>query len=179
MSSTSIPTSAATTRGPTRVEAVFHHHETVARAVERLSEKSVPADSIRVFVSGPSGERRREIAVEDESGALKGALIGAGIGAFAGLLIAIAVGTGMYGPVGTGIFSLGGIVGALRAMLAVGAVGVPIGGLLGMGYWQGRKKIAKDDFEEGTAVVVVESDELCQLARETLDASGASEVTVE
>lgn len=165
-------------RPSTTVEGVFHDRETLTRAVERLSEKSVPADSIRVFVRDESGERRREIAVEDESGVLRGALIGAGVGALVGLLIAIGVATGMFGPVGTEIFSVDGVLGALRAMLAAAAAGVPLGGVLGLGYWQGRKKIARTDFEEGTAVVVVESDQLSELAKRTLEEVGASDVSV-
>lgn len=165
-------------RRSTIVEGVFHDRRSVTRAVEALAEKSVPADSVRVLVRDDSGEHRREIPVEDESGALRGAIIGAGVGAVVGLAIAVAVGTGMAGPAGAGILSLEGLAGAFRAMLAAAAAGVPLGGLLGMGYWRGRKKISEEDFQRGTAVVVVESDELSQLARETLRGAGASDVTV-
>lgn len=165
-------------RRSTTVEGVFHDRGSVTRAVEALAEKSVPADSVRVFVRDRSGERRREVPVEDESGALRGAIIGAGVGAVLGLAIAVAVGAGMLGATGTGILSLEGLTGALGAILAAAAAGVPLGGLLGMGYWRGRKRIADVELEEGTAVVVVESDELSPLAQDTLRDAGASDVTV-
>lgn len=165
-------------RRRTTVEGVFHDLPSVTRAVEALAEKSVPADSVRVFVRDRSGERRREVPVEDESGALRGAIIGAGVGAVVGLAIAFAVGTGTLGPAGAGILSLEGLTGALRAMVAAAAAGVPLGGLLGMGYWRGRKRITDVELQEGTAVVVVESDELSQLAQDTLRSAGATNVTV-
>lgn len=162
----------------TRVTGVFHGRRSVVRAVERLSEKSVPADSIRVVVHGPAGERR-EVPVEDESGALRGAAMGAAFGGVAGLLIVVAATTGLLGPAGVDALSLQGIAGALRAVIGGAAASVPLGALLGMGYWQGRKRISGADFESGSATVVVESDELAELARKTLDAAGASDVSVD
>lgn len=163
---------------PTVVEGAFTDRKTLIRAVERLAEKSVPADSISVFVQGESGERRREVEVEDEPGALRGALFGAAAGAVMGLAISIAVAAGMLGSVDLGIFSARGLMGALRAMAAGAAAAVPLGALLGMGHWQGRKKIDAEELKGGRAVVVVESDELSHLAREILEGVGASDVRV-
>lgn len=162
----------------TTVEGVFDDRKSVVRAVERLSQKSVPADSIRVLVRDADGRRQREIEVEDESGALRGAVIGAVLGGLLGLVIAIAVATGAYGPVEIGILTFRGISGAISAILATAAAAVPLGALLGLGYWQGRKRIDADELESGTAVVVVASDELSELARRVLTDAGASSVEV-
>lgn len=162
----------------TTVEGIFGDRKSVVRAVERLSQKSVPADSIRVFVRDADGERQREIEVEDESGALRGAVIGAVLGGLLGLVIAIAVAMGAYGPVEIGVLTFRGISGAISAILATAAAAVPLGALLGLGYWQGRKRIDADELESGTAVVVVASDELSELARRVLTDAGASSVEV-
>lgn len=159
------------------VEASFTDRTTLVRAVERLAEKSVPADSISVFVHDGSGGRR-EVAVEDEPGALRGALIGAVVGAVTGLAISIAVAAGMLGSVDVGIISARGLTGALRAMAAGAAAAVPLGALLGMGHWRGRKKIEAEELRSGKAVVIVESDELSELAREVLKGVGGSDVRV-
>lgn len=174
ISTSTTPSSAATPS--TTVEGVFDDRKAVVRAVERLSQKSVPADSIRVFVRDAGGERRREIEVEDESGALRGAVIGAILGGLLGLGIAIAVATGVYGPVEVGFLSFRGLSGAISAILATAGAAVPLGALLGLGYWQGRKRIDADELESGSAVVVVSSDELAELARRVLTDAGASKV---
>lgn len=169
-----IPPSTSTSAGGT-VSAVFHDRDAVTRAVERLTEKSVPADSIRVFVEDGRGGRR-EIPVEDESGVLRGALMGAVVGAAVGLGIVVAVALGYYGPAEVDVLSFRGVTGAMRAILGAAAAAVPLGALLGLGHWRGRKKISRDDFEEGEATVVVESDELATLAREVLEDMGGSNV---
>lgn len=173
------PTDAVPTRSPTTstaVRGVFRDRDALIRAVEGLAEKSVPADSVHVYVHDASGEPAREIPVEDESGALRGALIGAALGGGVGLLTVIAVATGVWGTPQIGILSFRGIAGALRAILGGAAAAVPLGALLGLGYWQGRKKISRSDFDTGTASVVVESDELSKLAERVLRDAGASDV---
>lgn len=171
----SVPSPSAPSSPPDRTEisAVFRDRDAVVRAVERLAEKSVPADSVRVFVDDGRGGRR-EIPVEDESGALRGALIGAAVGAAIGVAIVVAVALGLYGPAEVGVLSFRGVAGALRAILGGAAAAVPLGALLGLGYWRGRKKISEDDFRSGTATVVVESDELSELARRVLQEAGGS-----
>lgn len=162
----------------TRVTGVFRKRSTVVRAVERLSRKSVPSDSIRVFVHGPEGERR-EIPVEDESGTLRGAIWGAICGGLLGLAIALAAAVGLLGPTTVDAFGFRGLAGVFRAALGGAAAAVPLGALLGLGFWDGRKRISQEDFQKGTATVVVESDELAELARLTLHEAGALNVTVD
>ena len=171
-------TPSETVQPGTTVEAVFSDRSSVIRAVERLSEKSVPSDSIHVFVLDEDGRRRREVEVEDEPGALRGALIGAGLGAVAGLLAVIVVASGASGPVQVGFLTFRGISGAISAVLAMAAAAVPLGALLGMGHWQGRKKIDREELRSESALVTVESDELSELAERTLRDVGAEDVRV-
>lgn len=162
----------------TRVTGVFRRRSRVVRAVERLSRKSVPFDSIRVFVHAKNGDRR-EIPVEDESGTLRGAIWGAVAGGLLGLGVAVAAMLGLFGPSGVAAVSFRGVAGALRAVIGGAAAAVPLGALLGMGFWQGRRRISSADFESGTATVVVESNELAELARLTLHEAGALSVSVD
>lgn len=162
----------------TRVTGVFRNRSSVVRAVERLSRKSVPADAIRVFVHGLQGERR-EVPVDDESGTLRGAVMGALAGALVGLVLVFAGFSELFGPADMDVFSFQGLSVAIRAMVSGAAAAVPLGALLGMGYWQGRKGVSALDFETGTATVVVESDELAELSRLTLHEAGALMVAVD
>lgn len=162
----------------TRMTGVFRRRSGVVRAVNRLSRKSVPSDAIRVFVHGPDGSRR-EIPVEEESGAFRGAISGAVVGGLIGLMAVVATILGLFGPVGAEVASLRGVAGTLRAVVGGAAAAVPLGALLGMSHWQGAKRISKADFETGTATVVVESEELAERARLTLHEAGALHVVVE
>lgn len=157
------------------VTGIFRDPDDVNRAVRRLTAKSVPADSIRVFLVDESGEPRQEIRVEDEAGALKGALIGAAAGAGIGLVIVILVPILMGGESIAGL-EVASLLGALRAMAILAVAGVPLGAILGMGHWQGRKRIADTGLSPHRIHVAVESEELATLAREILADSGAEHV---
>lgn len=162
----------------TVVKGVFHGKKRLTRAVERLAENSVPADVIAVHVLDPSGNPAREVPVEDESGALKGAILGAVAGAGVGLLILVLVLSGALGRVGVDLLDPRSIFGALRTVVAAAAAGVPLGALLGLGRWRGRKKISDEDLERGSgATVTVKSDSLAETARRVLRESGAEGVT--
>jgi hypothetical protein len=178
MSSTASTTATRSSAPGTSVSATFNDRDSLARAVERLSEKSVPGDSVRVFVDDGAGGRR-EIPVEDESGALRGAFVGAAIGTIAGIGIVIAVALGLYGPADVGVLSFRGVAGALRDVFGVAAAAVPVGAVLGLGYWQGRKTIASGELDGGEATVVVQSDELFHLARQVLEETGGARITTD
>jgi hypothetical protein len=68
---------------------VFRAEERVQSAVERLLEHSVSADEIEVTVLDAGGAPMHDMPVEDESGVLHGALMGAAIGGWLGLMAAI------------------------------------------------------------------------------------------
>lgn len=161
----------------TAVRGIFHGREGVKRAVERLAEKSVPADTITVWVLDDDGKPKRQVAVEDEAGTLRGALIGAAVGGAVGLAIAVLGLAGAFGAVGVERLGLGSLAGILRAIATGAAAGVPLGALLGLGHWRGRKTLSEDELDGGAAMVVVESDELAETARRVLEEAGAERVT--
>ena len=160
-----------------RVAGVFSRPDDVTRAVEGLAAESVPADEIGVYAVDDEGKPTRRIAVDEESGTLKGAIIGAVAGAAVGLLVMILAMTDAFGAVFGAPFSDAGLLDVLRVAGASAAMGVPIGAVVGMGHWQGKKKLVTRDFGQGAVMVVVESDELQDVARRVLRDSGADRVS--
>jgi hypothetical protein len=158
------------------VKGIFHDRDRVKHAVRHLTQNSIPVDSIRVFVLDAAGRRKREIAVEDEGGALEGALIGAAVGAAVAVIAVVLVSAGVFGPPSASPFGVASVLGALSAVAVGIAVGVPLGSLFGMGHWQGWKMISNKDVDSGHVEVVVESEELAPLARGVLEDAGADQV---
>jgi hypothetical protein len=163
--------------GNHRVAGVFSRPDDVTRAVERLSAESVPADEIDVFAIDDEGKQTRRIAVDEESGTLKGAVIGAVAGAALGLVVMLLAMTDVFGSVFAGPFSDTELLNVLRVMGASAAMGVPIGAVVGMGHWQGKKKLVTRDFGQGAVMVIVESNELQDVARRVLRDAGADQVS--
>jgi hypothetical protein len=152
--------------------AEFRDRASLHRAVRELTGHSVPSDSIHVFVRSPEG-RRREIPVEGEPGVLRGALIGAAVGGAIGLAIVVLVFVGAFGEPGLGPFGVRGVIGALRTVLLTAAAAVPLGALLGMGRWRSHGDISDEELAQGSAEVVVTSQEMEARAREILARAGA------
>lgn len=159
-----------------RVRGVFRSHESVTDAVRRLSERSVPSDEIEVFVLDAAGNRKRKVQVEDESGALRGAILGGVGGAALGVVIVGLVVTGVLAPNGIDPFGMRSVLGALRTILILAAGGVPLGAILALGHWEARTRIRPAEMNEGSVLVVVETEELAGVAREVLEEAGAEEV---
>ena len=160
-----------------RVRGVYSSREGVTRAVERLAQQSVPSDAIDVVVLDARGTETRRVPVEDESGTLRGALIGAACGVALGVVIVVLTLAGVFGPVGAEPLGASTLAGALRAIVMAAVACVPLGAILGMGHWRGRKKIRLSEVEEGSVAVVVESDELAGVARRVLEETGARNVS--
>lgn len=169
------PSPSQTSRGHT-VEGFFHRPDDVARAVERLAAESVPADEVDVYVVDDTGATTRRISVQDEPGTLKGAIAGAAGGALVGLVIVILAVLDVFGEVAVDPLGATSLLGAIRTMVASAAMGVPIGAILGMGHWQGKKRMVASDFSGGAVKVVVETDELTDVARRVLREAGADQV---
>jgi len=160
-----------------QVEGTFDDRRRLTRAVRRLAEKGVPADTIRVFIVDDQGTHRREVPVEDEAGTRTGALIGAAVGAAIGLVIAIPFSVGVSGEGGTEVGGLRAMVGVLWLAAVLAVIGAPMGALLGIGRWQGRKLISRKELAGRNALLVVESMELANVAREVMAEAGATRVT--
>lgn len=158
------------------VSAVFRDRGHATRAVRRLAEKSVPADTIRVFLLADDDTRRHEIPVEDEAGALRGALIGAGVGAVVGVGVVALATSGVLGPIQSEPLGVRTVLGAARAVLMAAVAGVPLGALLGMGHWQGRKKLAETGDSTSPVEVAVESEAVRETALDVLREAGADRI---
>ena len=157
------------------IQGVFRRPEDASSAVNSLLENSVPADEITVYHVGASGSRRR-LRVREDAGSLRGALAGAVVGALIGFLIAVLAWFGALGEAWTAVLGSGGALGVLAMMAVTGAVGVPLGVLIGMGYWQGRRSFPQTQ-PGGSVTVSVETDDLAEVARRVLREAGAAEVT--
>jgi hypothetical protein len=157
------------------VTGVFRDPEDVKRAVRRLTAQSVPPDTIRVFLVDEQGRRSREIEVEDEAGALRGGLVGAGLGAILGLLIAILVPV-FGGGAGVGGLGMSTLLGTLRVMALCAVAAIPLGVIIGMGRWPGRRRIEETGLRPHRIHITVESEALAPRAREVLEAAGAERV---
>lgn len=173
--STNDPTAPDTQR---LTKAVFHGREALGRGVRRLFEKSVPADTIRVFMLDETGRRTREIDVADEAGAVHGAKIGAAVGAGIGVLMLVLLAVGVLVDA-TAEIGTRDVIANSWIVLAGAVSGVPLGALLGMGNWQGHKRIPRREFRRGAAEVEVEGAGLGEVAADALRAAGAVSVTRE
>jgi len=160
-----------------RVEGTFEDRRRLTRAVRQLAEHGVPADTIRVYIVDAQGTRQREVEVEDEAGTRTGALIGAVVGAAIGLILAIPFSAGVSGEPAAEIGGLRALAGGVWLAMVLAVIGAPLGALLGMGRWQGRKRISSQELQGQSARLVVESEGLAKVAREVMAAAGATRVT--
>lgn len=161
---------------PRAVTGVFLRPDDVARAVQRLAESSVPTDDIDVYVLDANGQPGRRIGVRDEPGTLRGAIFGAIVGGALGVVVVILTLLDAFGPVGADPLGASSLLGAFRTIGASAAAGVPIGAVIGMGRWQGRKKLDVSGLRGDRMMVVVESDALADTARDVLRDAGAEQV---
>ena len=158
------------------VVGTFDDRESATAAVHGLAERSVPADIIDVYVLDDTGAPTRTVKVEDESGVLRGALLGLAGGAFLGLGIVVLAAAGVLVDADVEFLTYDSIAGAFRIVALTALAGVPLGGVLGLGHWRGHKKISVDEAESGSILVVVTTDELAALARQVLRQAGARSV---
>jgi hypothetical protein len=159
------------------VSGIYHAAPLATAAVRALLGESVPADVISVRVHSPSGTTR-ECPVQDESGVLDGAWMGARIGAVAGALLMGGLAVGVPMASGDGAFVGAPFTAALRGGLGGAAAGVTLGGILGIGRWKGLDDLSSDVLEGSRIEVRVHSDELEDTAKKILERTGADELTL-
>jgi len=159
-----------------RVEGTFEDRRRLTRAVRQLAENGVPADTIRVFIVGENGTHIREVEVEDEAGTRTGALIGGAVGAGIGLVLAIPFSAGVSGEGAADSVGLRALAGGLWLAMVLAVIGAPLGALVGMGRWQGLKRISRKELDGRSAMLVVESEGLTSVAREVMAEAGATRV---
>jgi hypothetical protein len=103
--------------------------------------------------------------VEEGSGTLRGALLGAGAGGALGLLIVVLTAAGAFGEPGVSLLSGRGAFGAVRTILLAAGAAVPLGALIGMGRWGSGREVSDRELERGVAEIVITSDDLRPRAR--------------
>lgn len=158
------------------VVGTFGDRGSATAAVHGLAERSVPADTIDVYVLDRTGVPTRRVEVEDESGVLHGVLLGLAAGTVVGLGIVVLAATGVLVDSDIDLLTYDSITWAFRVVALTALASVPLGGVLGLGRWRARKKISVDETESGSIVVVVATDEPTELARQVLREAGARSV---
>ena len=154
---------------PDGVKRVFDDVSQVKDALTRLTQRSVPVDEIYVYVLDDEGRPEREVSIENESGALGGASLGAIVGAVVGLVLLLLDWTGKFGFLNHAVFGLDTAFGGFRAVAVFALAGVPIGAVFGLRSWNAHKKVSERKFRERSFLVVVDTEELSDVAHAVLD----------
>lgn len=163
--------------GKQTVKGLYRTPGDVSRAVDSLVANSVPADDVDVYVVDELGRPTRRLSIRDEPGTTRGAIVGAVVGASLGVVVLALVFLGVLGASWIEAFGPNVAISALALIFVPAAAGVPIGAVIGMGHWQGRKKISVPEIDTGGVIVVVQTDELADVARRVLRDTGAANVT--
>lgn len=162
----------------TSIKGYFQRPHDVSSAVDGLVASSIPIDELEVYVVDESGKPIRKLMIRDEPGTRRGAITGAIVGAGLGALVAILIWADVLGAEWAAALGPNALISGLALTCVSAAAGVPIGAAFGMGRWQGRKKISVPSLDSGgSVVVVVQTDELADVARRILRESGAAKVT--
>lgn len=169
------PSSFAPSHDGPAVRGVFTDPDAAVEAVEELAKNRVPTDEVEVVFVDARGARTRPARVQNDLGARRGALIGAFVGAATGfvLLIASLVAARFdVQPLGSLSF-----LGGAYLIGGCAAAGAPVGAAMGMGGLAGRKRLTSLPSEHERVMVVVETEELADVARRTLEHAGAQTVS--
>jgi hypothetical protein len=161
--------------GPAKsVERVFSDVNRLNEALRRLTQRSVPVDEIYVYLLGDDGRPERELSIESQSGALGGASIGAVGGGAIGVILLSLARAGLFGALDHAVFGLNSDVGGVRLVAVLAFVGVPIGAVAGIRSWNAYKKVSKRKFSGRSFLLLVETKELADVVRQTLDEVGGN-----
>jgi hypothetical protein len=116
------------------------------------------------------------MGIEQEAGTLRGALIGAGAGAAIGLAIIVLAQAFVFGPGSSAPIDRGFSSMALGVVVSLALGGLPLGAVLAMWRWHIGERVTDEELRTGAAWVVVESDEMAEVARRVLGEAGAERV---
>lgn len=158
-----------------RVRGVFHDTSGLNRAINELGRRSIPSDTVHVYLVDEDNRPAREIPVERDRGALRGAIRGAVAGALFGVFVA-AFAPGRFEirpiPFGYDSWLAGGLIVVLGAL-----TGLAFGIALGMGHWLLRTREREETMARGAGWVEVEGAELAAASRRALQAAGADRIS--
>lgn len=160
----------------TQVRGWFQQAEKVAKAVDRLVREKIPEDQIRVTVEDRDGRVLERIPVKQKMGALRGAAWGAGGGAVLGILLILFLSLGAFEWAGFAPMAGAVVVGFLRAAVAGAVAGLVVGGIWGMGHWQGQQELSAEALSQDYAVVTVRGEGLLERAERVLRSLDPSRV---
>ena len=163
--------------GKQTIKGLYRRPGDVSRGVDSLVANSIPVDELDVYVVDELGKPTRRLAIRDEPGTTRGAIIGALVGACLGALMVALVFLGLLGESWIDSFGPNIYISTLALICVPAVAGVPIGAVIGMGHWQGRKRISVPEIQSGGVIVVVQTDELADVARRVLRDTGAVDVT--
>jgi hypothetical protein len=158
------------------VTGIFPSRAIAERAVQHLNEAGFPNEDISLLMSETT--RGREFQIDKKTKAPEGAATGATIG---GVIGAVAAGLAAVGTLvipGLNIVAAGPIVAALAGLGAGAATGGLVGALAGLGIPEHEAKIYDEELRKGGILVgVFAHGDRLELAREILDAAGATKVS--
>jgi len=146
--------------------------------VERLKLAGFSNTDISVLMPDRSGTR--DFAIENETKAPEGAVVGAGTGALLGGALGWLTGIGALAIPGLGpLIAAGPIMAALSGAAVGGAVGGLTGALVGMGIPEFEAKRYEDKVKKGHALVSVHSENAdeTERAKEIFRACGAEDIS--
>lgn len=140
---------------------LFHHEDDAGRALQALLDADFPADDLVVLTH--EGNRVTPVHVAHRARVARGATVGSMLGALVGAVAVPVLGV-LPGPPGALI---------VEGLLGGAAVGLALGAVAGLGFWQERLD-AKRGALEGRAVLVgVTTEAHAAQAQEVLRRAGA------
>ena len=157
------------------ITGIFPNRDIAERAVQHLIDAGFAPEDTSVLMS--EGTRGREFQVEKNTKAPEGAATGATVGGVLGAIAAGLVALGTLAVPGVGLVAAGPVVAALSGLGAGAAAGGLVGGLVGLGIPEHEAKFYDEEIRKGGILVgVYAHGDRTKLAREILDAAGATKV---
>jgi hypothetical protein len=157
------------------ITGIFPNRGIAERATQNLIDAGFAPEDTSILMS--EGTRGREFQVEHSTKAPEGAVTGATVGGVLGAVAAGLVALGTLAVPGVGLVAAGPIVAALSGLGAGAAAGGLVGGLVGLGIPEHEAKFYDEELRKGGILVgVYAHGDRVKLAREILDAAGATKV---
>lgn len=157
------------------ITGIFPNRDIAERAIQHLIDAGFAPEDTSLLMS--EGTRGREFQMEKSTKAPEGAVTGATVGGVLGAIGASLVALGTLAVPGLGLVAAGPIVAALSGLGAGAAAGGLVGGLVGLGVPEHEAKFYDEEIRKGGILVgVYAHGDRVKLAREILDAAGATKV---
>jgi hypothetical protein len=157
------------------VTAIFSDAKVAELAVRELVEEHFNPREISIVVIDREGTHEEEVV--HDTGVSEGATGGAALGGVLGAIGASLVATGVIAAPGLTVFAAGPLLAAFKGAVAGAAVGLEIGALGGLGFWDDEAHIHAEALKRGGVVIAVPAEhEHADHARAVFAKVGADEV---